>query len=296
MEIYRNDTTTPVQLKVPVTPDAGTTVITATDESGVLYTFTGVAFSSGMYSFALPFGLVDRDRQFNINWSFKYTEFGVQKDYSSKTFIEVVTPYVTVDEIRDALGTLPASVTDSQLKRTERRIRGVVDTYTGQKFGKYTGAYKIQATGDEDLILPARLLNLTAIAGATYTDIARYGTRGDGWYLGTAAPVYDDGDYVSTGVITYPRTYLKSPWQDNVWYTLTGDWGYEDVPTNVKEAVLILIEDALCPDSEYRDRYIDSVKTADYQYMYTSNAFRGTGSVIADQLLEPFRRPSLAVI
>jgi hypothetical protein len=85
-------------------------------------------------------------------------------------------------------------------------------------------------------------------------------------------------------------------WKDNVWYTITGDWGYEDVPTNVKEAMLILIEDAICPDSEYRDRYIDSVKTADYQYMYTSNAFRGTGSVIADQLLEPFRRPSLAVI
>jgi hypothetical protein len=304
MEIYRNDTTTPVQLKVPVTPDAGTTIITATDASGVLYTFTGIAFTSGMYSFALPFGLVDKDRKFTINWSFKYTEAGIQKDYSSKTYVEVTTPYVTVEEIQAALGTLPATITPDDLIRVERRIRGVIDNYTGQAFGYYTGKKAVQSTGDEDLILPQRLISLSAVDGAYFTDVANFETRGDGWFLGRATNadgtdrVWDTvlNEWRSKDPICPPGTLKRGLWKDNVVYTVTGEWGYEDVPFNVKEAALILIEDNLCPDSEYRDRYIDGVKTADYQYTYTPGAFRGTGSVIADQLLEPYRRSRLVVI
>ena len=294
MEIYRNDTAA-IQLKVPVTAVDGSFVVTATDGDTVLYTFPTVSAITGGYQVSLPFSLVDRDRKFTINWSFNYLEASVSKAYTAKTFIEVVTPYVTVDEIRDALGTMPP-MTDAELKRVERRIRGVIDMYTGQSFGRYSGSYRIQSTGDEDLILPARLISLTGVVGAQFTDISYYGSRGDGWYLGRSVPAYDDGSYESTGVISYPGTVWRNLWQDNVWYTITGDWGYEDVPTNIKEAALILIEDNICPDSEYRDRYIDGVKTADYQYTYTTNAFRGTGSVIADQLLEPYRRPSLAVI
>jgi hypothetical protein len=294
MEIYRNETAQ-IKLTVPVTAVDGSFVVTATDGATVLYTFPSVAAVSGGYQVTLPFSLVDKDRKFSINWTFDYLEASVQKSYSAKTWVEVVTPYVTVDEIRDALGTMPP-LTDAELKRVERRIRGVINNFTGQSFGRYIGAYRIQSTGDEALSLPARLIELTAIAGATYTDITRYGTRGDGWYLGAVDPIYIDGEYVSNGVITYPGCYRTAPWQDNVWYTVTGDWGYEDVPFNVKEAALILIEDNICPDSEYRDRYIDGVKTADYQYTYTPNAFRGTGSVIADQLLSDYIRPSLAVI
>lgn len=291
MEIYRNDLAQ-IKLTVPVTAIDGTFVVKATDGATVLYTFPTVSAITGGYQVTLPFSLVDKDRTFTIEWAFDYAG----GSYTAKTLIEVVTPYVTVDEIREALGTMPPT-TDAELKRIERRIRGVIETFTGQKFGKYSGAYKIQSTGDEDLTLPARLINLTGVAGAPYTDIAYYGTRGDGWYLGTApGSLYVNGTYVAQGVITYPGSCLTSPWRDNVVYTITGDWGYEDVPANVKEAALIMIEDAICPTSEYRDRYIDMVKTANFQYTYTTNAFRGTGSVIADQLLEPYRRPTLAVI
>lgn len=309
MEIYRNDMSTPVQLKVPVTPIPGTAVITATDGADVLYTFTGVSFTSGAYSFTLPFGLVDRDRKFNINWFFQYLEGGVTKDYRAKTYVEVVTPYVTVDEIRTALGTMPV-MTDDQLERVERRIRGVIENYTAQKFGYYTGKRAVQATGDSDLILPQRLISVSAVDGAYFTDIANFETRGDGWFLGRATssfgPDYvwdniidDSGDgpgWRSKDPIVAPGRHKRGLWKDNVVYTITGEWGYEDVPFNVKEAALILIEDNICPDSEYRDRYIEDVKTADYQYTYTPGAFRGTGSVIADQLLEPYRRSMLVVI
>lgn len=293
MEIYRN-VSAEIELKVPVTALSGTFVVTATDGATLLYTFPNVTPITGGYKVVLPFSLVNSDRSFKINWDFDYNENGI-KSYSNSTFIEVVTPYVTVDEIRDALGSMPV-MTDTELKRVERRIRGVIENYTGQKFGRYTGTYRIQATGDDNLNLPSRLINLTGIAGGYFSDVASYDTRGDGWYLAVKRPVYSDGIYTSTDVIRYPGSYMKRPWQDNAWYTLTGEWGYEDVPTNVKEAALILIEDLICPDSEYRDRYVTLVKTAEFTYQYTPGAFRGTGSVIADQLLEDFRRTNLVVI
>jgi hypothetical protein len=294
MEIYRNETAT-IKLEVPVTAINGTFAVTATDGDTVLYTFATVTAITGGYTVALPFSLVDKDRTFTINWSFQYMEASVTKTYSAKTYVEVVTPYVTVDEIRDALGSMPV-MTDTELKRVERRIRGVIENYTGQRFGRYAGAYRIQATGDDNLNLPSRLIGLTSIAGGYFSDAASYDTRGDGWYLAVKSPVYSDGSYTSTDVIRYPGAYTKRPWQDNAWYTLTGEWGYEDVPANVKEAALILIEDLICPDSEYRDRYVTLVKTAEFTYQYTPGAFRGTGSVIADQLLEDFRRTNLVVI
>lgn len=295
MEIYRNETAT-VQLKVPVSAINGTFEVTATDGDDLLYTFPVVTPGSGGYSVTLPFSLVSLDRKFTITWSFDYLEAGVTKSYTSKTYVEVVTPYVTVDEIRAALGTMPV-MTDDAIKRVERRIRGVIDNFTGQSFGLYFGKKRVQARGDEDLTLPQRLISITSVEGAVWNDISRYATRGDGWYLSNATPLYADGSYVSTGVISWPGTTSRRIlWKDNVWYTIDGEWGYEDVPFNIKEAALILIEDNICPDSEYRDRYIDSVKTADYQYMYNENAFRGTGSVIADQLLAPYIRPTLAVI
>lgn len=293
MEIYRNEQAV-IELKVPVAAINGTFTVTATDGDTLLHTFPQVSAIDDGYAVTLPFSLVTKDRKFSINWSFQYSENGT-KTYTTKTFVDVVTPYATVEEIREALGTMPV-MTDAQIERVERKIRGVIENFTGQNFGRFEGAYRIQSTGDENLILPSRLLKLTGIVGASFTDVNYFGVRGDGWYLGTASPTYLDGVYVGSGVITYPGSKLRALWKDNVWYTLTGEWGYEDVPTNVKEAALILIEDLICPDSEYRDRYIDSVKTADFQYMYTSGAFRGTGSVVADQLLEQYRRTPLAVI
>lgn len=308
MEIYRNETAQ-IKLIVPVTAVDGSFTVTATDGDTVLYTFPTVTAITGGYQVTLPFSLVDRDRAFRINWNFQYVEASVTKDYSSKSYVEVVTPYATVTEIRTALGTMPV-MTDDELKRVERRIRGVIENYTGQKFGFYTGTKKIQSRGEDDLSLPARLITLTTVDGTMYNDIANFQTRGDGWFLGRATDVnssdqiwdniIDDSGtgpgWRSKDPITYPGRFRRGLWRDNVVYTITGEWGYEDVPFNVKEAALILIEDNICPDSEYRDRYIEDVKTADYQYSYTPGAFRGTGSVIADQLLDEYRRSTITVI
>lgn len=218
---------------------------------------------------------------------------------------QIITPYVTIPEIKDALGSMPP-LSDPELKRVERRIRGVVNNFTNQKFGKYTGKYTIQADGEENLSLPARLISLTSVTGGDYSaPVGFYGIRGSGWYLGPGPSNSDAFRRVwnassqtwANKVIHSPETWrTPKTWRDNIYYTVDGVWGYENVPTNVKEAMLVLIEIAICPDSTYRDRYVEDVKTADYGYVYTPRAFNGTGSVVADQLLSEYVHRPLVVI
>lgn len=296
MEIYRNSTAA-VRITVPVTPSTGTMDVRAFDGDTELYVFQTVTAVTGGFEVTLPFSLVDRDRDFVIKWAFDYVEGGVTKTYKTEVPVSVVTPYANIAEIREILGTQSAQFTDSQIRRAERAIRGVINSFTGQSFGRFEGTRKVIGAGDGQLRLPQRLVSISSITGANlvYTLGDYYAVRGDGWYLGFATPS-PDGDWVFTHVIRDPDSLYDGGFRDNVVYNITGVWGYEDLPSDVKEAALLLIEKHLCPDTEYRDRYIDSVRAADWRYEFNPQAFNGTGSVVADQLLEPYRRYGMTVI
>lgn len=300
MEIYRN-TLANVDLKVPVTAVNGTFDVKAYEGNTVLYTFPTVTAITGGYRVTLPFSLVQADKSIEIRWKFDYTESSSTKTYNYTTAVNVITPYVTLEELKEAIPEA-AQFSDAELVRLERRIRGVIDNFTGQSFGRYVGTRDVIGSGDVELKTPNRLVHLDNITGAdiVYSEdgIASpglYTSRGDGWYVGFSAPI-PTGDYVFENVIRDPDSTYGRGFRDNVVYTITGVWGWDDVPAEVKEAALILCEDELCPQSEYRDRYLKSISGDGWRYEFNPNAYYGTGSVMADQLLEPFRRSTMTVI
>jgi hypothetical protein len=300
MEIYRNELSN-VDLKVPVTAINGTFEVAAYEGDTLLYTFPTVTSIIGGYRVTLPFSLVQADKSIDIRWKFNYLEASVAKTYQYTTNVSVVTPYVTLDEIKTAIPEA-TSFSDAELIRLERRIRGVIDNYTGQSFGRYIGTKVVIGSGDEELKTQDRLVRLDNISGANIvyssdgiSSPGLYSVRGDGWYVGFSAPI-PTGDYVFENVIRDPDSVYTRGFRDNVVYTISGVWGWDDVPADVKEAALILCEDEICPQSEYRDRYLKSISGDGWRYEFNPNAYYGTGSVIADQLLEQFRRSSMTVI
>lgn len=303
MEIYRNELAN-IELRVPVTAIPGTFDVAAYDGSTLLHTFSTVTAITGGYKVTLPFSLVDNDSSFVIKWKFNYTENSITKPYEYQTSVNVVTPYVTLEELKTAIPEIAAmGVSDSELVRLERRIRGVIDNYTGQEFGRYVGSRTVIGAGDSQLKLSDRLVTLSNITGSNimYSDdgisaAGFYAVRGDGWFIGVSNPV-PEGDYVFENVIRDPNSmYSRGGFRDNVVYTIDGVWGYSDVPADVKEAALMLAEDELCPQGEYRDRYLKSISGDGWRYEFNPNAYYGTGSVIADQLLDQFRISSMTVI
>ncbi|AXG66150.1 head-to-tail connector complex protein [Streptomyces phage Annadreamy] len=301
MEIYRNDTAN-VDLKVPVSAVNGTFEVIAYEGDTAMYTFPTPTQIPGGYRVVLPFSLVDHDKTLNIKWKFDYTQDSQTKTYEYSTVVDVVTPYVTLDEIKEAIPEAE-TLSDVELKRLERRIRGVIERYTGQYFGRYIGTRTIIGAGDGELKLDSRLVRLSNISGANIlyesdgvAATGFYSVRGDGWYVGVSNPT-PDGDYVFENVIRDPDSMWARPgFKDNMVYDVTGTWGWDDVPAEVKEAALILCEDEICPQAEYRDRYLKSISGDGWRYEFTPNAYYGTGSVIADQLLEKFRNFSMTVI
>jgi hypothetical protein len=302
MEIYRNELAD-VSLKVPVTSSTGTIDVEAYDGSTLLHTFSTVDAISGGYSVTLPFSLVDRDSEFVVRWKLNYNEDGVSKSYMHDTSVRVVTPYVTSEEITEAIPDISSYATPAEIVRVERRIRGVIENYTGQKFGRFVGKRQVIGAGDIQLKLPERLVNLTDISGSNvlfdstgHAVPGAYSIRGDGYYLGVSNPT-PEGDYVFENVIRDPDSmWNRGGFRDNVVYTVDGVWGYDEVPTNVKEAALILIEEALCPQAVYRERYLKAISGDGWRYEFVGAAYSGTGNVIADQLLEEYRRTAITVI
>lgn len=294
MEIYTGSAEK-VKVRVPFTATA--VDIKAYNGDVLLHTFSTVVKETDGYSVTLPFFLVDADRNFVLKWHFDYTENG-PRTYDATTEINVVTPYAEVDEIREALGVSNTLFTDAELRRAERRVRGVIEGYTGQSFGRYIGTRTVRGAGDTQLKLSDRLVSIDTLAGAyVIPDPTYYDVRGGGYYIGTTVPYPEDGDLVFTEVIRDPDSMYKNHvFRDNVVYTITGVWGWESVPTAVKDAALLLIEDSLDPDSEYRERYGAIVRAADWTFEYHDKAYDGTGNATADRLLEPFKRWSMTVI
>jgi hypothetical protein len=295
MEIYRNDTAS-VKLAVPVTPVNGTFMVKAYEGSTLLHEFPTVTAVTGGYQVTLPFSLVDTDSEFVIKWQFDYLEGAQTRTYTSQTPVKVVTPYATTEEILEAIPEASGFST-SELVRTERRIRGIIDGYTGQKFGRFEGTRQVIGAGEQQLSLPDRLVSLTDISGSGILDVPDFYTvRGDGYYVGVSNPT-PDGDYVFENVIRDPDSMWNGAgFKDNIVYTITGVWGYDVVPSDVKEAALLLIEEQLCPQSVYRDRYLKAISGDGWRYEFVGQAYEGTGSVLADQLLDPYRRLSMTVI
>jgi hypothetical protein len=301
MEIYRNDTAN-IDLKVPVSAVDGTFEVIAYEGDTAMHTFPAPTQIPGGYRVTLPFSLVSNDRKLDVRWKFNYLQDSQTKTYEYSVGVDVVTPYVTLDEIKEAIPEA-TTLTDNELKRLERRIRGVIDRYTGQYFGRYVGTKSVIGAGDGQLKLDARLIRLDNISGANVLYEAPgvsasgfYAVRGDGWYVGVSNPT-PDGDYVFQNVIRDPDSMWARPeFKDNVVYQVSGTWGWDEVPAEVKEAALILCEDEICPQAEYRDRYLKSISGDGWRYEFTPNAYYGTGSVIADQLLEKFRSFSMTVI
>lgn len=320
MEVYNSQ---PQDLKISM-PSGYSSPVVEVSRDGKRISYSNPTVTGPNFVMArIPYAATTVDGTIRIVVNFNVDGSAQTKVISA----QVTTPYASVDEIRDALGKDEARFLDGELNRAERRIRGIVNSFTGQEFGRVDGTKKVTGAGDVQLRLPDRLSSLTRIEGVnTLVNYQRdasgnlvwayspdypgddsrrvlvpidngplYDIRGDGFYLGLAAPLPQTYSY------TNPIRDPDSMWQgggfrENSPYYVTGIWGYESVPSDVKEATLILIEDALCPDSEYRDRYVDNYKAADWRVEYSDRAFRGTGSVMADQLLEPYRRWSMTVI
>lgn len=284
-EIYRDAPTTSITLSTG----------TATSVKFVRNGEDIVAPSLSGNTALIPYSITRVDGDFDTVWN--YTQGAPYTRIDRNT---IVTPYFNAADLT-AHDSDFSTLTTAQVIKLERLVRGVIDAYVGHNFGYEEGWVTTYGTGDSVLHSPKKVLTIASLVeGDDPIDQLGYNYRPIN--QGFDVELIGFGDYDNIKVpaseehqLTVYR-YTTGRFINNTPYTIYGTFGYHSVPYDVNLAALHLAEEFSCDENLWRDRYIKSIAGDGFDIEFRSDAFTGTGSVIADQLLGKYVANKLVII
>jgi hypothetical protein len=268
--------------------------LTAVDES-----------PAGIYSYNLSPAITNVNRVLEVKWT--YVVGGVSATQTD--YYQVETPYATVSEVVDFLqfGSEPnyANYVDPKaIVSAEKVARTIIEGYTGIKFYTYYGGQEVYGIGANTIHLTEKMLSLTQIYE---NEILVYDT--------TQNPVYNTFGYSTeispTGYqirIWYPgwpdgwdnqmdpNIYEYGRFRDRYLYRFVGQIGYKYVPEDIKLACMLLINDVLSNDYNWRNKYLSKVNLSEISFEMAKGAFNGTGNITVDNILDQYRKANIVII
>lgn len=225
----------------------------------------------------IPYAVTHEDGEFDVVWT--YTVAG--ESYSRTEKLRVVTPLFTAEDLAydSALNSLSAE----QVVRLESLVRRIIEAYTGQTFGYRKGWVISRGRGDNYLISPERVISVDSdalqVSSSNYT-VTRTSVNYNVADVNIKVPAEEEAFFYG---VTPSRNF-----SNGTTYKIYGEFGWASVPDDVKEAALLLAEEFSCDESVWRDRYIKSIRAADWRFDFVPGAYTGTGSLSADQLLAKY--------
>lgn len=252
--------------------------------------------SGGIAQLTVPFDAVIYDGKLEVDWTF--SDPGGTGSHTVTTVHDVVTPLFDPKILEDD------EIGPDRASEIERQVRLSIQSYTGQYFGLSNETLRVRGRGDNSLVLPRRLQTLNGVSSNNVAfDPQAYHIAGDGWYLHKNGYGYleikeappEPVEYWTVGPISVPST-RYSNFNDHTEYLISGLWGYQAVPADVREAALLLAEDYKCGEIAYYDAYLNAVTSADWRTDFKDLRYNGIGNARADMLLAPYKITSAAVI
>lgn len=268
-----------------------------------------------------------------VVWNF--TIPGVTESFEETFSYEAVTPLLSKQEMKRILDDDTLTDEDIwEVEAAVRNvIQAHTGQKFGYDRGK---TLTVEGHGETALRLPERLVAITGVSTLTSAlGVGAFIITSDGWYLkkawADATPlttvtesqfwgdtvvggpfdnnIYSDPDGDGEPPIVGPlasrpggitvapwASGRATPWKQDYPFQITGDWGYKSVPAAVKEAAKLLVNDYACSEAAYRDRYLESIKAADWRLQFSSRAWESTGNARADHLLSDYVILDWAVI
>lgn len=260
---------------------------------------------TGIYSYQLTPNITSTNMVLEVVWS--YTIGGV----ATKTtdYYTVETPYASIPETMDFLGYSPSSgasnyLDPSVIVKAEKMARTIIEGYTGVKFYKYWGQQEIYGIGANTIQLTERMLSLdkiyeNQILVTDYTQTPVYNTFGNsveisptGYQLRIWYPGWPDGWNNEMD----PVIYEYGRFRDNYLYRFVGEIGYNYVPEDIKLASMLLQQDIMSNDYNWRNKYLSTVNLSEISFKMAGGAFNGTGNVMVDNILDQYRKANIVII
>ena len=276
------------------------------------YTATNLDTDNGNYEVVLPFNITSRNRKLKLVWSYQ-----VQGNAGSNTtYVDVVTPYVNISEAIDALG-IGVDPSDEnyrsydELKLAEKYARKLIENYTNDWFYLYDDAVTAYGGGDDsvqtlykvnnihelyanDILLIDNPNNVNNIGYSIIPVSSGYGIkvdRGDSINR-------DNTVYLANGMVS-PTVYdigFQGFFRKDVAYRIQGKFGWEFVPDEVNIATIELMKDFFNKDTQWKNKYVKSIQTFDWQFEFDPQVYNGTGNFFVDNILAGYVIKQMLVI
>ena len=284
MEILRLASITP-QATVEVT-DPSTeydyTILDLSDSS----TTTGIATS-------------DSNSEITLSFSADYdAEYRVTVD-GSEHFFTVVRPYANPADVAPTPGELAAYTQHEEL------ARAIIDSVVVEGFYYKKKVIDTVGLGADYLPLWDRVNKLNKLYE---NNVLVYDAANEADYT-THYKLTDDKtaitiDYDSEINRSESATLVFPQSMSDIWdmtfgyrgfaktfdYTLHLEVGYKKIPSEIKRAAALLIDDIACGKLEYIERYIKDYQTDQYKIKFDDRVFEGTGNMIADKILSKYAK------
>jgi hypothetical protein len=284
------------------------------DPTTALLTFNATKLDNdfGTYQISIPFSVTDRQRKLKVNWAYQINGTNVNHNQ----YVDVVVPYCNFGNALEDLGfgtdpSDPKYKTYHDLKMAEKYARKQIEDYTGQEFYLYTDTEVVYGNDSDILPLPYKIHeihqvyandillidNLASPAVNNWIYVPQISESGFGIRI-DRTDLLDNTVYVANGMVppTINDTYTGQAFAKNVRYKVVGKYGWEDVPDNVEQACINLMGHFFEKDRYWKDQYIKSVQTFDWQVEYTEGIYAGTGCSYADKLLSNYVLNQMVVI
>jgi hypothetical protein len=263
---------------------------------------------TGVYQVFLPYVETAYPRSLKFLW-----EYEVNGEPMSKLHpIFVVPPYTDITQAMDVLNIGvdphdPNYKTYFELSEAEKYARKQIENFTLQKFYLQDQLFTVWGSGADSLPLPFRLVELhelymndiLLIDTVNNINNFNYSVQVSESQFGiriNRANMLDNTVYVANGMV--PPTIndqTGGAFRMGVPYRIQGKFGWGVVPDEVELACIELMKDYFNKDS-WRNKYIKSISTFDWQFEYNSTSLNGTGNLYVDQLLAPYVLSQMQVI
>jgi hypothetical protein len=296
MEEVKINTSKTLTLTLPSDPTSNSVSVSLYHEFGDLVSGPTSATRTGTGIYTITYGQ-ESSGIYILNSSGKYkAEFTYAVSgttYTQTQIINVYTPYITYEEFFEEYPELEESF-GPKFEKSERQVRNIINTFTGQSFDPYNKkTILLNGSNTENLHLPLPIYTIRKVI----TDI---GTTEEETIHDITTDL-ENLEKVRTGVFNFGSSYFirwKKSLLDSVnvmlytnkfkpktTYSVYGDFGWQFVPENVKQAAALILADMMNDDSAYRRHGFYAVDLDIVKLQSKQSFYESTGNIDADTLL-----------
>lgn len=297
MDEVKINTSKTLTLTLPSDPDDNIVLVTLVHEFGddVSGPTNATRVDAGIYSITYgqqPSGLFILNSAGKHRVDFKYKISG--QEFTQSKYINVYTSYLSSYEFFIDYPELEDQFSN-KFDKIERQIKNIINTFTGQSFDSYSNKnISIIGNNSMNLRLPIPIYNLKKVTqdlGTAYEEILFdvENVKVDNIEKIKFQPFNFNSTYYvrwkNTVIEDTVTEYNQNKFKSSKTYTVLGDYGWEYVPENIKQASSLLIADHFNDDSAYRRHGIYAIDLDIVKLQTKESFYETTGNIDADVLL-----------